>query len=264
MASALPALDDPRVPSLAALVVALLLLGSPLVLYPHVGQAEYDHSVERIDRSEVPSEVDVRQYEDLSPEAQHAVDRAIANPDGSATVYGEANEPPEFFYSDYADYGRGIYVIEKGGTYYRLTTFAGGGFFPADLIAAVALALTGVAVGTAGVTGWRRERVRTPLAFAVGGLAVLAVAATPFSPVGPFGAADLFGPLLAVPAAWLAVGATHEGETTLTGLVVAVVCVTGAVVVSGRGGVAIPLVLGLVGALAAGVGGAGRWAAAQR
>jgi hypothetical protein len=261
MALTLPALDDPRVPSLAALLVALLLLASPFVLYPQVGQAEYDHSIERIDQREIPGEADVRQYEDLSPEAQGAVDRSLADPDGSATVYGEANEPPEFFYSDYTDYGRGIYVIQKDGTYYRLTTYAGGGLLPTGLITAAALALTGVAVGAAGVAGWGRERTRTPLVFAGGGLAVLAAAVASFSPAGPFGAADLFVPLLAVPVAWLAVGATHDGETTLTGAVVAVVAVTGAVLVGGRGGPTIPLVLGLVGALAAGVGGAGRWAA---
>ncbi|MEF8819524.1 MAG: hypothetical protein V5A31_06045 [Haloferacaceae archaeon] len=98
MAPALPRpLDGPRVPSLAALLVAVALLVSPLVLYPHAGQDEYDHSVERIDESEVPEEVTVRRYENLSAEAQRAVDRAVAAPDGSATVYGETNKPPEFF-----------------------------------------------------------------------------------------------------------------------------------------------------------------------
>lgn len=206
---------DPRVPSVAALLVALALLVSPLLLYPHAGQAEYSHSVERIDQSEIPDEVDVRQYESLSPEAQRAVDRAIAAPDGSATVYGAANRPPEFFYSDYADYGRGIYVIEKGGAYYRLTTFAGGGLLPRGVFETAALVLVAAAVGVAGAAGWRDGRRRRPAGFALWGLAVLALAAAPVPDAGPLSALDPFGLLFAAPLAWLAVGATHGWRTAL-------------------------------------------------
>ena len=266
MASALPPpLDDPRAPSLAALLVALLLLGSPLVLYPHAGQAEYDHSVERIDRSEVPEEVTVQQYENLSPAAQRAVDRAVAAPDGSATVYGEANEPPDFFYSDDADYGRGIYVIERGGTNYRLTTYAGGGIFPRGVFETAALVLVAAAVGVAGAAGWRDRRRRVPTGFAVGGLAVLALAAAPVPHAGPLSALDPFGLLLAAPAAWLAVGATQDGATALVGAVLAGGGALGAATLLTTGGVT--LFVGITSALvviAAVVGALGRWSARER
>jgi hypothetical protein len=265
MVSALPApLDDPRAPSLAALAVALLLLlASPLVLYPHAGQSQYDHSVERVDRSEVPEEVTVRGYEDLSSEAQRAVDRAITSPDGSATVYGESNRPPEFFYSDYADYGRGIYVIEKQGTYYRLTTSAGGGLFPSGVFETGALVLVAAAVGVAGAAGWRDERRRVPAGFAGGGLAVLALAAAPVPHTGPLSALDPFGLLLAAPLAWLAVGTTHDGPTALgTAAVAAGGAILAAFLLTTGGAT---LFVGVVGALvvAALVGALGRWSARE-
>ncbi len=266
MAPALPQpLDDSRTPSLAALLVAVALLVSPLVLYPHAGQDEYDHSVEQIDKSEVPEEVTVRRYENLSAEAQRAVDRAVAAPDGSATVYGETNKPPEFFYSDYADYGRGIYVIEKGGTYYRLTTFAGGGLFPRGLFETTALVFVAAAVGVAGAAGWREGRRRVPTGFAVGGLAVLALAAVPVPPAGPLSALDPFGLLLAAPLAWLAVGATGERATALGAAGLAGGgALLGATLLTTGG---VTLIVGVVGVLVVGaalVGAAGRWAARER
>ncbi|MFB6280410.1 MAG: hypothetical protein ABEH40_00110 [Haloferacaceae archaeon] len=164
---------DRRVPAVAALLVAALLVGVPAVLFPHAGQPEYHHSVERIDRGEVPPEVEVGSYANLSPAAKRAFDAALADPGGEATVYGEDDRPPEFFYSDYADYGRGIYAVEKGGRYYRLTTHAGGGLFPADLFTRTALGLLAGAVAAAGVAGWRRDRTREPAVAAGGGAAVL-------------------------------------------------------------------------------------------
>lgn len=265
MASALSgALDDPRAPAASALLVALFLLASPLVLYPHAGQSQYDHSVERIDQSEVPEEVTVRQYEELSPAAQRAVDRAVADPEGSATVYGEANRPPEFFYSDHASYGNGTYVIERGGTCYRLTTYAGGGIFPEGVFETAALVLVAGAVGVAGAAGWRDERRRVPAGFAVGGLAVLALAAAPVPRAGPLSALDPFGLLLAAPLAWLAVGASHDGPTALGA---AAVAGGGAILAAFRlttGGAT--LFVGAVGALvlvAALVGALGRWGARE-
>ena len=265
MADTLPtSLDDPRTPSLAALLVALALLVSPLVLYPHAGQDEYDHSVERIDESEVPEEVTIRRYENLSAEAQRAVDRAVAAPDGSATVYGEANKPPEFFYSDYADYGRGIYVIEKGGTYYRLTAFASGGLFPRGLFETTALVLVAAAVGVAGAAGWRDCRRRVPTGFAVGGLGVLGLAAAPVPRAGPLSPLDPFGLLLAAPLAWLAVGATEERATALGAAALAGGgALLGATLLTTGG---VTLIVGVVGVLVVGAalaGVVGRWAARE-
>lgn len=266
MAPALPPpLNDPCASSLATLLVALLLLGSPLVLYPHAGQAQYGHSIERIDESEVPAEVTVREYEDLSPEAQRAVNRALADPDGSATVYGEANVPSEFFYSDYADYGQGIYVVEKSGTYYRLETFAGGGLFPTGIFKTAALVLVAAAVGVAGAAGWRDGRRRVPAAFAVAGLAVIPLAAAPVPHAGPLSPLDPFGLLLAAPLAWLAFGATHDGPTTLAGAALAGGTAILAASLLTTGGAT--LVVSVVGALVVGtalVGSLGRWGARER
>lgn len=130
-------------------------------------------------------------------------------------MFGEANRPPEFFYSDYADHGQGIYVIEKGGQLYRLETFAAGWIFPRNAFETAALVLTGLAVGLAGAVGWRRERRRVPAGFAVGGLATLGLVVAPFPAGSPLGVCDSVGVLLAVPVAWGAVGATHDARTAL-------------------------------------------------
>jgi hypothetical protein len=265
MAPALPLpLDDPRAFSLAALLVAVALLASPFVLYPHAGQSQYDHSVERIDQNEVPEEVTVRQYEDLSPEAQRAVDRALADSDGSASVYGEANRPPEFFYSDYADYGNGIYLIQKDEAYYRLTTYAGGGLFPFGVFETVALVLVAAAVGLSGATGWCDRRRRVPAGFAVGGLAVLALAAAPVPHAGPLSALDPFGILLAAPLAWLTVGATHDGATVLgAGAVTAGGAILAAFLLTTGGATLFVGVVGTLVVIAALFGALGRWSARE-
>ena len=52
----------------------------------------------------------------------------IESPDGSHTVYGREDWPDRFHYSDYTAPGRGTYAIVYGGQYYRLDTYAGGGF----------------------------------------------------------------------------------------------------------------------------------------
>jgi hypothetical protein len=210
---------DRRVPALAALLVAALLIATPLYLFPHAGQSAYHHSVERIDESEIPSEVDVRAYGNLSPAGQRAFDAALAAPDGTAVVHGEADRPPEFFYSDHADYGRGIYVIEKDDRYYRLETSAGGGFFAAGRFVVAALALLGGAVAVVGAVGWRDERRRAPAVAAVGGLAVLLAVAAANAGLGDVAA--LLIAVLAVPVGWGAVGATHDARGALGGVVAA-------------------------------------------
>lgn len=235
---------DRRVPVALALVVALLLVANPLYLFVHAGQPAYDHSVLRIDSSDVPEDVTVREYGDLSPEARRALDAALASPDGYATVYGEANRPPEFVYTDAPEHGQGMYAIEKGGQYYRLTTYSGGGLLPVDLFAAVALALVGPAVGAAGVDGYRRGRSRlAAVAAGYGGVAVLAVAATA---VG----VDTFWALVPAVAALLVgyagVGALVAEEVSVAVASVAVAGLLAFGVWYGVG-VAVPFAVGLVG-----------------
>jgi len=121
---------DRNVPALFALGIAVLLVTSPLYLLPNAGKTAYEHHLEEVPAGEVPEEADVLQYENLSSEARAAL-RDARTDDG--VVYGAANEPPEFFYSDNARLGRGVYYIQQDDTYYRLTTFAGGGLFPAGL-----------------------------------------------------------------------------------------------------------------------------------
>lgn len=248
---------DDRVPAVAALLVAALLVTTPLYLFPHAGQDEYDHSVERIDESEVPSEIEVRHYGNLSAEGKRAFDAALSDPEGDATVYGEANRPPEFFYSDHTDYGRGIYVIQKGGDYYRLETYAGGGLFPGELFAAVALALLGGAVALVGATGWRHGRTRTPAVAGGGGLAVLAAVAA-----ADAGAGDIAGfliALLAVPVAWGAIGATHRPRTALGGAAASGGLLVAAALPVGTGGpVAVVTGIAAILVLAAGLGAVAR------
>ncbi|MFB6080995.1 MAG: hypothetical protein ABEJ81_08360 [Haloferacaceae archaeon] len=249
---------DRRVPAIVALLVAASLVAAPTVLFPHAGQPEYYHSVERIDAGQVPDGVTVRRYENLSPAGKRAFDAALDAPDGSAVVYGAANRPPEFFYSDYADYGQGIYVIEKEGRYYRLETFAGGGFFPVDLLAAAALALVGGAVAVVGVAGLRRGRLREPAVAAVGGLAVLAAVAAADAALGT---RVLLVALGAVPVAWAAVGATHAARTALGGAAVVGSVLLVATWATRTGGpVAIAAGMAVLLVLSTGLGVAGRWA----
>lgn len=244
---------DRRVPALAALLVAALLIATPLYLFPHAGQSEYHHSVERIDRSEVPAEVEVRQYGSLSPAGQRAFDAALADPGGTAVVHGEADRPPEFFYSDHADYGRGIYVIEKGDRYYRLETHAGGGFFAAGRFVVAALALLGGAVAVVGAAGVRNRRDREPTVAAAGGLAVLVAVAAANAGLGDVAA--LLVAAVAVPVGWGAVGATHAAWTALGGSVAVGGLLVAATWATETGGpVTVVTGLAAVAVLAAGLG----------
>jgi len=108
--------------ALLAVVVAASLVAAPVTMADWGQQAS--HSVEPVEQSD--DEVPVLQYESLSPGAQDAVRSAVESPDGQHTVYGREDFPEEFFYSDYAAPGQGIYVIEYEGQQYRLRTFAGG------------------------------------------------------------------------------------------------------------------------------------------
>lgn len=138
--------------ALLALVLAAALVVNPL--YLSFWHTQYSHSVDAVAKSDVPEEADVLAHEDLSVEGQQAVRKAIEN-GGSYVVYRRANVPEEFFYSDYANLGQGLYYVQYEGDYYRLYTGLGGGFpfvywFYESLLAAFGLAL--------GVVGYRTYR----------------------------------------------------------------------------------------------------------
>lgn len=155
---------DRRVSLGFALLVAVLLVANPLYSLQDATQLEYDHSTDRIEQGEIPEEIDVLQYDSLSPTAQAAIDQALVDPDGEATVAGEANKPPEFFYSDTTSPNRGQYVIEKNGTYYELSTSAGGGFLGVARPIQQLLQVLGVGVALAAIG--MRERPQIPTAVA--------------------------------------------------------------------------------------------------
>ena len=147
-----------------ALLVAVLLVANLVYTLSDADEPEYDHSIDRIEQGEIPDEIDVIQYDSLSPVAQDVVDRALVDPDGVETVVGDANEPPEFAYSDESTPNRGQYVIEKSGTYYELWTSAGGGLFGVARLIQQLLQVLGVGVVVAGVG--LRETPQFPAAIA--------------------------------------------------------------------------------------------------
>lgn len=158
-----------------ALLVAVLLVTNPLYTLSNADEPEYDHSIDRVDPEEIPDKIDVLQYDSLSPSAQGVVDEALVDPDGHETVAGEENKPPEFFYSDTTSPNRGQYVIEQNGTYYELSTAAGGGIFGVARLIQQLLQVLGVGVVLT-VIGMR-ESPRFPAA-------VAGVAAAPLSLIG--------------------------------------------------------------------------------
>jgi hypothetical protein len=247
---------DRRLAALLALFVAVPLLATPLYAFPAAGQPGYAHSVEPIDQSEIPDDATVHQYADLSPEAQQAIDAALASEDGRAVVRGEANEPPEFAYSDTTFWGDGRYAVEKGGDYYELTTRASGGIDLSPVTERL-LQVLGLLVGAVGVAGARYGRERTVVAAA--GVAAVPLVATVVHSTGraEVGALVLFATLgaLCVAAAAVAVVAPRRVGVAATGLValgvaaVAVVTGLGLFVV---GPAVLVALVGLVAALLAG------------
>jgi hypothetical protein len=223
---------DRRLAALVALLVAVPLLAAPLYAFPAAGQPSYAHSIEPLDRSEIPDDVTVYRYDDLSPEAQQAVDAALESDDGRAVVRGESNEPPEFAYSDTTFWGDGRYAVEKGGDHYELTTNAAGGidFSP---VTERLLQLLGLLVAVVGLVGARYDRERT--ATAVAGVAGLPLAGTVVHSVGiaEVDAAVLLATLgaLCVAVAGFGVVTPRRVGVAVTGLlglgVVAVATVTG-------------------------------------
>lgn len=165
----------PRLALGLALLVAIPLLGNSALLALPADPPAYRHSIEPVEESDVPAEAEVHQYDGLSPEARHAIDAALASSDGHTTVTGEANRPPEFRYSDHMTWGAGRYVVEKGGTYYELTTYAGVSFDVRPIQRGLFVAL-GFAVVFVGVAGYRAGVGYVPAVVAV-------AAALPLLPV---------------------------------------------------------------------------------
>lgn len=213
---------DRRLALGAALLIAIPLLANSLLLPLPADPPEYRHSIEPTREDEVPPDIDVYRYENLSAEARDAVDAALASPDGDATVTGETNRPPEFSYSDYARYGSGVYVVEKDGSYYELTTYAGGSFDVRPIQRAL-FALLGVLVALVGLAGYRADAEYLPAI-------VAGAAALPLLPVlaGAYRSADAAVMLGTV-------GATGAGLGALGALVPARVAAAGAVAGVGLG-----------------------------
>jgi hypothetical protein len=155
---------DRRVSLVFALLVAVLLVSNPLYSLQDANEPEYDHSIDRIEQGEIPDEIDVLQYDSLSPNAQAVINQALVDPDGQETVAGEENKPPEFFYSDNTSPNRGQYVIEKNGTYYELSTSAGGGFLGVARLTQHLLQLLGVGVALTAIG--MRDAPQVPVAAA--------------------------------------------------------------------------------------------------
>lgn len=138
-----------------ALGIALLLATTPVYLFPHAGQPEYHHSVEQVSKSDIPDEADVLRFENLSDNGQTAVRDALTD-DG--VVYGEKNKPSEFVYSDVTTLGQGLYYVQKGGTYFRLYTYAGGGILPIRFILLVTFVMLGISVALMAFVSLRSGR----------------------------------------------------------------------------------------------------------
>jgi hypothetical protein len=221
---------DRRVPALFALGVALVLVTAPTYLFPHAGQPVYTHDIERVAASEVPTEADVLRYASLSAEAKAAI-RDARTDDG--VVYGEANVPPEFFYSDYAHLNEGIYYIEQNGTYYRLTTYAGGGLFPIDLFLKWGLILLGLGIGLVGYVSLFDRRLWLPAGFGVyGGLVLLGAVFQPGRGV-TLGADS--GPILVLALVGIVTALVAFGATAQRSLAVRTAGVCAALFAAGSG-----------------------------
>lgn len=164
----MPTLDRQSVPALVLLVGGVALVAGAFVLFPHAGDPAYVHTVEPIAADEVPAEANVTNFSELSPEGQEAFRRSVESSDGTYVVREEADKPPEFFYSDYAEWNRGIYVIRYEGEYYRLSTAAGGGLGFVAYGIKLLLGLLGAGLALAGGVSLAREDARTPAAVLAG------------------------------------------------------------------------------------------------
>lgn len=159
-----------RAVALFALVLAVVLVVNPA--YLSFWHSQYIHSVEAVPESEVPEAADVFAYGDLSTDGQRAFRKTVEN-DGSYVVYRRANAPDEFFYSDYATLGKGIYYVQYRGDSYRLDTWAGGGFPFVYWFYEALLAAFGLALGVAGYRTYLGESPWPAVALVILGIALL-------------------------------------------------------------------------------------------
>lgn len=156
--------------SVFALLVSFSLVGAPLTMSDWSEQAAF--SSEPIEKSDVDADTPLLQYESLSNSAQDAVRRTIESPDGHYTVFGNEDWPDRFFYSDYAAPGRGMYAIAYEGQYYRLTTYASGGFPFVYWLYQLPFIIYGVVLGGVAYTSLQgRTAARTAALTAAPGIA---------------------------------------------------------------------------------------------
>lgn len=140
--------------ALVVLLIGLALLVSPALLLQFQEPNECANHVEpATDIADSASTVPVLQYDELSPDAKRAFDRA-QSAEGSAIVYGEQC-PAEFSYT--ADQNR--YEIVTDDSRYLLTTYAND-LVPevpiaAGVLAFLGLGLLGIGLATRGDSGAR-------------------------------------------------------------------------------------------------------------
>lgn len=161
-------MEQPRA-AVFALLVGLVLIVSPLLLFPHAGEQACGNTVEPA--GDVPTDAEVVAYSALSADAQRTFDRALADEDGYATVYGDRC-PSEFRYTDYV----GRYYVEKGGTTYVLETYGEGGFLPVDLVLSGAFVVAGLVLLAAGAVSLRDPTATFPAVLGVLGLVAIGLA----------------------------------------------------------------------------------------
>lgn len=189
----MPSIGRHATPAAALLVVGVAFVVVAIVLFPGAGDPAYVHSVESVSEREIPEGADVMEYSALSPEGQRAFRKTLESPDDSYVVRDEAEKPPEFFYSDYAELNRGIYVVRYQGEYYRLSTSSGGGLGFLAYWIKVGLGVIGAFLALVGGVSLARGDERTPLAVwaGLGSLVALALLSRVFPRTIPGGYVQL-------------------------------------------------------------------------
>jgi hypothetical protein len=159
---------DRRVLAVAAALVGLSLLASPLFLYPHPDQRELHTEVVAVG-SESPGGT-VLAYADLSQTDRRLFDGA-RGADGEVVRYGRAWTPRSLTYRPEAT----VQTVRKDGRYYRVVTYA----VPAkpvgaERLAEFALVGLGTVVLVVAVGTRRRGWTLTPVVGSLLGAGVLA------------------------------------------------------------------------------------------
>lgn len=142
---------------LIALLIGLALLVSPALLLQFQEPTECANSVApETEIGQIEDAISVHQYEDLSPDAQRAFDRA-QSADGSVIVTGDQC-PEEFSYT--ADQHR--YEIVKDDSRYVLTTYAND-LIPEVPIAAGLVAFLGMTLIGIGFATYNEPEAQFPV-----------------------------------------------------------------------------------------------------